>query len=145
MSFMRLLESMHGHFGVLLTVALLHPAILLRKGQPLSRGTKWSVALTSALSCVAFSLGCTIYEPYRAQIKRPLFFDHPSAGLLFETKEHLAFVVLALSLAAGVGAWTAPRHAKEARQAAAMMYATATLLCVLVGGIGTYVASTRGF
>ena len=50
MTLLRLLESVHGHLGVLTAVALVHPAILLRRGLPLSRGARWSVWLTTLLA-----------------------------------------------------------------------------------------------
>ena len=47
---LRLLESLHGHFGILAAVALMHPAILLRRGRALSRGMRWSIGLTAAVT-----------------------------------------------------------------------------------------------
>lgn len=145
MNLWRLVESIHGHLGILVTIAFMHPAILLRKGFPLSRGARWSVGLTTTLCACAFGLGVTIYEPYRAIVKRPLFFDHRTTGFLFETKEHLAYVVLMLGIGAGIAAWTATPAATQTRKTASAVYATATLLCLVVAVIGTVVASTRGF
>src|SRR5690606_10198962 len=98
MNALSLLESIHGHLGVLATAALLHPALLLRTGRPLSRGARWSLGLTAALTSAAFGLGLTIYEPYRTLVRRRIFLEDPTAGWLFETKEHLAYAVIALTL-----------------------------------------------
>lgn len=140
-----LVESIHGHLGVLAAAALLHPAILLRDGRPLSRGIRWSLGLTSAVTAGAFGLGLTIYEPYRAQVKRPLFVESPDAGWLFETKEHLAYVVLALTVGATVCALAAPRRRRALRRLAALLFAAASAVCLAVVGLGTYLAAVRGF
>lgn len=145
MSVDRLLESLHGHIGILFTVALLHPAIILRRGLPMSRGARWSIGLTTLLAAAAFGMGVLIYEPYRATVKRTLLFSQPHAAILFETKEHLAYVVLLFALGAGIAAWLAPRDGVEVRRACARIYAAATLLCLVVAALGTWVASVQGF
>ena len=142
---LRLLESVHGHFGILAAVALVHPAWLLRRGRPLSRGARWSVGLTALVTCGAFGLGLLLYEPYRAQVKRRLFAYSRDAGWLFETKEHLAFAVIALTLGATAAALLTPRDDARTRRLAAAAYAAAALLCFVVAGLGTYVASLRSF
>ena len=145
MTLLRILESIHGHLGVLAGVALLHPAILLRRGRALTRGLWWSVVLTTGLVVLAFASGLFIYEDYRAQVKRPLFLDSPTVGYLFETKEHVAWAVMCLALGAGVAALVAPRSARGARRAAALVYAVAAVICFLTVGLGTYVAAVAGF
>ena len=145
---LRLLESIHGHFGVLAAVALMHPAWLLRRGKPPTRGARWSMGLTVAITAIAFGLGLTIYEPYRTEVKRPLFAADRHAGWLFETKEHLAFAVMALTLGATLAAFAAPRRGdtgRRLRQWAAAAYGVAALLCLTVVALGTYVASIRSF
>lgn len=145
MSPLQLLESIHGHLGVLAAVALLHPAVLLRDGRPLSGGIRWAVGLTAGVTASAFALGLTIYEPYRELVKRPLFVEAPSAGWLFETKEHLAYAVVALTLGAAVSALAAPRRERRLRRLAALLFALAAALCFTVVGLGTYIASVRSF
>jgi hypothetical protein len=142
---MRLLESVHGHLGVLAGVALLHPALLLRGGRPLSRGIRWTIGLATVLTGVAFALGVTIYGHYREDVRLPLFLRNPQAGLLFETKEHLAYAVLALALGAGVCALAAPREAHGLRRTAAALYAAAAGLCMITAGLGVYVATVAAF
>ena len=145
MTLMRILESVHGHFGILFVIALVHPAILLRRGQPMSRGVKWSVSLTTLLALIAFGMGVGIYESYRATVKRELLFHRPEAAIVFEAKEHLAFVVLALALGAGIAAWIAPADGVQIRRTASRVYAAAAILCFIVAAIGTSVAAVRGF
>ncbi|MCA9583477.1 MAG: hypothetical protein KC416_16875, partial [Myxococcales bacterium] len=140
-SLLRLLQSIHGHLGVLATVALLHPAILLRHGAPLTRGRKWAVGLSVGLVIAAFAMGLSLYDNYRAEVRRTLFSRAPSVGLLFETKEHLAYAVLALSVGAFTAAWMAGPHRRDLRRGAAVLFATAAVLCGIVAAIGTYVAA----
>lgn len=141
----RVLESVHGHFGVLAAIALLHPAILLRRGLPLSRGARWSIGLTTLVTALAFAFGVGIYEHYRETAKRAIFIESRTIGLLFETKEHLGFAVMALALGAGIAALVAPPSAVGVRRACALTYAAAAILCAVVVALGTLVASTQGF
>lgn len=141
----RVLESVHGLFGVLAAAALLHPAISLRRGLPLSRGMRWSLGLTTAVVAGAFALGLTIYEDYREVVKRGLFAKAPEVGFLFETKEHLAFAVLALALGGGVAALVAPRDGRELRRAAGTLFALAFVGCCVVVGLGVYIAAVASF
>ncbi|MCB9603838.1 MAG: hypothetical protein H6721_16260 [Sandaracinus sp.] len=141
----RVLESVHGHLGVLAAAALLHPAILLRRGLPLSRGGRWSVGLTAFVTAAAFGLGVGIYEAYRDQVKRPLFRFDREVGLLFETKEHLAWAVVCLALGGAAAAFLAGPRDRRTRQLAALAFALASVLCLIVVVLGTWVASTRGF
>lgn len=141
----RLLEAIHGHAGVLACIALLHPAWFLRRGKPLRTAVRVSVALTLALTTTAFALGNYIYEDYRATVKRALFLESRTLGFLFETKEHLAFVVFALTLSASIAALIAPKEAATARQWAAAQFLVAGLLCLAVNILGTVIAATKGF
>lgn len=142
---LRLLESLHGYAGALAVVALLHPAVLLRRGRALSRGLKWSVGLTSGFVALAFGLGIVIYEDYRSLVKRPLFAADRTAGMLFETKEHLAFAVVCLAFGGAACALLAPRQDRALRRLAAQLYAAAFVLGCVVGGLGTYIAAVRSF
>ena len=142
---LRVLESVHGHAGILACAALIHPAILLRRGRPLSRGMKISVIATGVVTTLAFGLGLALYEDYRATIRRRLFERAPDVGFLFETKEHLAWAVLCLTLGATVAALVAPREAKRVRQSAAVAYAAAAVLACIVASLGTWVAAVEGF
>jgi hypothetical protein len=142
---LRILESIHGHFGALAVIALVHPAIVLRRGCPLSRGARLSVWLTTLTCGAAFGLGVFIYGDYRALVKADLFRISAHVGFLFETKEHLAFATLALALGAGAAALLAPPEAREVRRLSAVLYAAAAVLCLVVAALGTFVRSVHGF
>lgn len=143
--FIRILQSIHGHLGMLAAAALIHPAIVLRKGKPLGYRTRWSVSLSTGFTVLAYSAGIAIYAAYRNLVKRALFHTSLRAGMLFETKEHLALAVVCLALGALVAALAAPRSATALRRSAAIVYALAAALCLLTGGLGMYVTSVRGF
>jgi heme A synthase len=141
----RILESVHGHLAVLAAAALIHPAILLRRGKPLSRGMKWSVALSALAVVAAFSTGIVLYKPYIANVRIGLFLRSVRAGMSFESKEHLAFAVIALVAGAAVCAWVAPRDARGLRRAAAVAFAVGAALCIVTVALGTYVTGVHGF
>jgi hypothetical protein len=141
----RWIEAIHGHAGVLAVAALYHPAIILWRGAPLSRGSKWAISLSTSLCTVAFAIGTGIYEAYRAQIRPELAREHREIALLFETKEHLAFAALCLALGALACAWLAPRGDAALRKLAARLYLSAALLATIVAALGTHVASVRSF
>ena len=122
-----------------------HPAILLWRGLPLSRGGRWAAALSGALTSLAFALGVAIYGPYRSLVKPSLFAADPAAGWLFETKEHLAYVAVATALGATLLALLAPRSADGLRRAAARLYLAAAIAMLITALIGTWVAAIRGF
>ncbi len=140
-----LVMTVHGALGVLAAAALTHPALLLRKGGPPSRRSRWLFGLLGLLTLAAYSLGLAIYGDYRAQVKRRLFEASVRAGLLFETKEHLAFVVLALTLGAAFAALVAPPPAREIRRTAALLLGLAACVCLIAVGLGIYVSSVRSF
>lgn len=142
---LRIFESLHGHLGVLAAASLFHPAVLLRKGQQLSRGSKLAVILATLFAVSAFGGGVFIYEDYRQLVKRNLFRASTQAGFFFETKEHLAYGVVALALGAAVCALLAPKEARHLRKASAAAYFTAAVLATGVCLLGTYVAAIQGF
>ena len=142
---LRLWAAVHGHLGVLAVVALVHPAVLLWSGRPLSRGGRLSLGLSTLVTVAAFVVGLAAYGDYRAHVKRDLFHVDPRAGLLFETKEHLAYAALALTLGGFACAWLAPTGGMALRRTAARLFAAAVLLTAIVAGLGTYVAAVRGF
>lgn len=145
MIFWRVLEALHGHAGVLAAIALLHPAILLRQGRALSRGRKWAVGLAAGLVSLAFGLGLFIYDEYRRSVKREIFERAPEVGYLFETKEHLAYAVLCLTIGGAICAFSAPRGERGLRRVAALLFAVAAVLCLVTSAMGTYVAAFEGF
>lgn len=140
-----LLERIHGHVAVLAVALLFHPVVLLWKGQPLSRGGTWAVALSIGATLAAFLLGILIYPPYRDLVRHDLTLASPTAALLFESKEHLAWIVLSGGSAAGIAALLAPRTAVGARRLAARAYLCAALAGLLVCGLGIHIASVHTF
>lgn len=142
---MTLLEAIHGHIGVLAMVALYHPALLLWSGKPLSRNAKLALSASLVLVALAFALGLTIYPAYREQVKPDLFRASVRAGLLFETKEHLAWISLIAALGAGVTGLFAPPRAAQARRIAARVFLGAAIACTLTVCLGTWIASVRSF
>lgn len=140
---LRLLETIHGHLGILAVAALLHPAVLMRKGLPPSFRTRLAIAAAVLLTVLAFGLGLYLYGDYRALVKRDLFRVDPQAGYLFETKEHLAYTTLAFALGGSVLGWLG--RDTRTRKLAAVFFGCAAMMCVLVAALGTYVAARRGF
>lgn len=141
----RILEALHGHAAALAAAALVHPALLLRKGAPMSSRTKLAVGLTVAMVVSAFGSGLFIYGAYVDQVRVQLFLESERAGLLFETKEHIAFGVTAISVGAAVCAFSAPKEARALRQGAAVAFAVAAVLCLVTSGLGTFIAGVHGF
>jgi hypothetical protein len=140
-----LLERLHGHVAVLAVALLFHPAILLWRGQPLSRGGTWAVALSVLVTLTAFVLGLVIYPDYRELVRHDLTLASPTAALLFETKEHLAWGALSGGLGAGTAALVAPRSASTIRRLAARAFLCAALTGLVVGGLGIHIASVHTF
>lgn len=142
---MTLLEAIHGHVGVLAMVALYHPALMLWSGKPLSRNGKLALGASLALVVLAFALGLWIYDPYREEVRPELFRTDVRTGLLFETKEHLAWIALASALGAGLAALVAPPKAAQVRRIAGRVFLAAAIACTLAAGLGTWIASVRSF
>jgi hypothetical protein len=142
---LRLFESIHGHFGVLAAAALLHPAIVLRKGKPLSRRNELAILLTALMVVGAFASGLVIYPGYVETVRTGLFLRSATAGFLFETKEHLAYAVVATTLGATALVALAPKSEPKDRRLAALLYALASVLCLTVSALGSYVAAVWGF
>jgi peptidoglycan/LPS O-acetylase OafA/YrhL len=145
MTVLRLLETVHGHLALLAAAVLLHPAWILRKGQRPSRGAAIAVAATVLLVLLAFGSGLFIYGDYRALVRAGLFRANAAAGIMFETKEHLAYGVLATTLGAAACTFLAPSEGKELRRAAAALFLIAAALCLATVALGSYIASVHGF
>lgn len=142
---LRVLQATHGYVAALAIVGLIHPAILLRKGLPVSRAGMWALALSTFVTVVAFSSGIGIYGSYRTLVKPELLASHLEVAMIFETKEHLAFCVVCFALGAFVAAVAAPRKAAATRKTAAVIFAAAAVLGLVTLGLGTYVAAVKDF
>jgi cytochrome c biogenesis factor len=87
-------EHVHGHLGWLAAIALLHPAVILRRR---TRRAHLSVALSVATATLAGTIGAALYPAYRERLRQPIFATAPTLGYLFERKEHLAFGAIVLA------------------------------------------------
>src|SRR5262249_29590388 len=66
----RILEHVHGHVGWLAALALVHPAILLRRS---TRRAMFAVVAATVLVTATAVMGAVMYPHYRVQIKPALF------------------------------------------------------------------------
>ncbi|MDP2305130.1 MAG: hypothetical protein Q8P18_03805 [Pseudomonadota bacterium] len=141
-----LARTLHGHLGLLAAIALLHPAITLRPARMaqagLRPGTRWSVALATALVTATVSAGWGLYPGYRAVDKPRLLRGAFEVALLFETKEHLAFYAMVLAWGGCALVFgPAPASSPAARRIARLFFGASAALAVTVGVLGSVVAS----
>lgn len=134
-------RTLHGHLGLLAAIALLHPAITLTPartpGGKLRPGTRWSVALAATLVTGTFAAGWVLYPGYRQVDKPRLLQGAFPIAQLFESKEHLAFYAVVLAWGGCALVFAAP----SARAAARVCFGAAAVLTLLVGVLGSVVAS----
>jgi hypothetical protein len=142
----RLEEHLHGHLGWLAAIALVHPAIVLRRPK---RKAHWAVGLATAMVTVAAGLGAYIYGDYRDKLRQSIFQHAPFIGYLFERKEHLAFGAFALAWAGAIAYLAAFRLEGDAqaklRKVSHWAFVAAAVLAVVVAGLGTVIATYRTF
>ncbi|MED5370960.1 MAG: hypothetical protein VX899_08115 [Myxococcota bacterium] len=134
-----LLERVHGHAALLGLALLLHPVFSLRAGRLASRGTRIAAGLSAALIALPSALGWWLYPTYRREIKPGLRQDMPALMWAFESKEHLAFGCLCLTLGGAALLLARPRHAPSLRLARHLL-AAAFVCGGIAGGIGFFVA-----
>ena len=142
---LRVLEHVHGHIGWLATLALAHPAILLRRPRRPALG---AAIAAIALVTAAAICGACFYPDYRTTIKPPLLASAPGIGSLFERKEHLAIASVALSWAGLFLHWFGSRLNQEEmylKRAAFLSFAWAAGLAATASVLGTVVAVARTF
>jgi hypothetical protein len=141
---LRAVEHVHGHLGWLSTLALWHPAILLRR--PRRRATGAAAAAT-ALVTVTAAAGALVYPAYRVEVKPAVFAASSLLGNLFERKEHLGVAVVLL-------AWTGllvHLNAREepldfrAPRVAFVAFVGAAVLATLTAAMGIAVAVCATF
>ncbi len=140
-------EHLHGHLGWLAAIALVHPAIFLRRH---NRRAHLSVTLAVAVATIAGAVGASLYPAYRETLRQPIFAEAPAIGYLFERKEHLAFGAILLAWAGAVTYVAAFRYAdvgtRDAlRKASHWAFVASALLGVVTALLGTIVASYRTF
>ncbi len=139
---LRVVEHIHGHAGWLTAVALVHPAIVLRR----NRGGAWAVGLSTALVTAVSAVGVWLYPAYCDQLKQGIFQKAPSIGLLFERKEHLAFAAVAFAwagAAAYVVAWRTGGTDRTFRTIAHRAFMAAAGIAILAAILGTTVGTYR--
>lgn len=134
-----LLERVHGHAAMLGLAVLLHPVLALRR-KGLSRGMRWSLGLAGALIAGPTLLGWVLYPTYRSHVKPTLVQESLPVALAFESKEHLAFVCLALTLS-GVCVGLLSARSRPAQQVAWALLTGAWGCGLLAGALGIWVAA----
>jgi hypothetical protein len=142
----RIQEHVHGHIGWLAAIALVHPAILLRRTK---RKAHLSVAFAVGIATLAGGLGAAMYGEYRDRLRQPIFQHAPAIGYLFERKEHLAFGAILLAWAGGlayVGAAKLEGDTRERlRKAAHWAFVAAAAMAVATAALGTVIAAYKTF
>ncbi|MES2644864.1 MAG: hypothetical protein V4850_35585 [Myxococcota bacterium] len=137
-----LARTLHGHLGLLAAIALVHPAITLRPPRSaaasLRPGTRWSVALATALVTITTLGGWWLYPGYRVVDKPRLLQGAFEVAMLFETKEHLAFYALVLAWGGCALVFGPPGGRRVAR----LCFGASAALAVTVGILGSMVASS---
>ncbi len=144
MSWLLLLEKLHGHVGLLGIALCFHPVLSLRKAQRPTRRVRLSGYLALLGLVLGNALGWLIYPEYRQQIRGELYL----LGLsdLFEVKEHLAWYSLALAaLGAGLLRASAAEAGPRLRSLIRRVWGAAGALASVSAGLGIYLASVRGF
>jgi len=139
---LRIVEHIHGHGGWLTAIALVHPAIVLRR----NRGGAWAVGLSTALVTIVSAMGVWLYPMYCDQLKQGIFQKAPSIGLLFERKEHLAFAAVAFAWVgalAFIAAWRTEGTDRTFRVLSHRAYVAAAGIAILAAALGTTVATYR--
>ncbi|HEY1957858.1 MAG TPA: hypothetical protein VGH28_19695 [Polyangiaceae bacterium] len=139
-------ERLHGHAGWLAAVALVHPAIVLRRTD---RRAAWAVGLSTGLVTTVAIVGASMYAAYRERLRGHIFRASMSTGYLFERKEHLAFAVLAFAwvgaLAYVAAGFSSDDERRVLRRLSHRAYVAASAIALVVAALGTAVATFRSF
>ncbi len=143
---LRIAERIHGHLGWLAAIALVHPAVVLRRTR---RRAHLAVGLSVGLVTTVFAVGAVIYPAYRDRLRQGIFQRSLTVGYLFERKEHLAFGALLLAwagAAAYVGATRAQGPTQASlRRAAHWAFVAAAVLAFVAASFGIVIAAFRTF
>jgi hypothetical protein len=142
----RIQEHVHGHIGWLAAIALIHPAIVLRRTK---RRAHLAVGLAAGIVTLAGGMGAYIYGDYRDKLRQSIFQHARIIGYLFERKEHLAFGAVLLAWAgtlAYVGATRVDGDTRERlRKVAHWSFVAAATMAVVTAALGTVIASYKTF
>jgi hypothetical protein len=139
---LRVEEHLHGHLGWLAAIALVHPAVLLRRTQ---RRAHLSVGLAVAAVTLAAVIGVAMYPAYRDTLRQPIFAGSAPLGYLFERKEHLAFATVMFAWAGGVAYAAAPFADETIRAHQHYTFVAAAAFAVVTAVLGTIVAAYKTF
>jgi hypothetical protein len=142
---LRLFEHIHGHLGWLSTLALFHPAVLLRSAR---RRALLAAAIATALVTLTGLMGALLYPAYRSLLKPEIFHASPAVGNAFERKEHLAVAVVALAWVGLIAHWAECRQrvaAPKGARIAFVAYSGAAILAAASASLGLAVAAYRSF
>lgn len=146
MSWILFLQKIHGHIGLLGIALAFHPVLALRPNRGISSRTRLAGWLATFFAVLMNGLGWWIYPAYREEIKRDFYLANRLYGDAFEVKEHLAYHSLLLALAGGILISIA--RGPEARhyiQAIRACYGASAILALVVGGLGIWLSSVKGF
>ncbi|HEY6459286.1 MAG TPA: hypothetical protein VIY73_04015 [Polyangiaceae bacterium] len=142
----RIQEHVHGHIGWLAAIALIHPAIVLRRTK---RRAHLAVGLATGIATLAGGLGAAMYGDYRDRLRQHIFQGARVIGYLFERKEHLAFGAILLAWAGAASYLAAMRvdgpAREQLRKAAHWAFIAAATLAVATATLGTIIASYKTF
>jgi hypothetical protein len=143
---LRIEEHVHGHIGWLAAIALIHPAVVLRRTK---RKAHLAVGLAAGIVTVAAGMGVYIYGDYRDKLRQSIFQQARVIGYLFERKEHLAFGAVLLAWA-GTGAYVAATRVEgdtreRLRRASHWSFVAAAVMAVVAAVMGTAIASYKTF
>jgi hypothetical protein len=143
---LRVWERVHGHLGWLAALALLHPAILLRRYK---RKAHLAVGLAVGIVTAVFGIGAAIYPAYREKLRQHIFIEGRPVGYLFERKEHLAFGAVMLAWAGAFSYVAATRMEGPAREslrrAAHWAFVAAAVLTIITASFGVAIAAFKTF
>lgn len=140
---LRFIEHVHGHLAWLATIALYHPALLLRRRR---RGGLIATTIATALITVTAALGAWLYPPYRSQLKPAIFAASSTFGNAFERKEHLALCAVVLAWSGLAAHWSATRERSAAlSQVAWVAFTAAAAMATITDCLGLAVAVQRSF
>jgi MFS family permease len=142
----RIQEHVHGHIGWLAAIALIHPAIVLRRTK---RKAHLAVGLAAGIVTLAGGMGAYIYGDYRDRLRQSIFIHARVIGYLFERKEHLAFGAVLLAWAGTIAYVAATRFEGDARErlrkASHWAFVGAAVMAVVTAGLGTVIAAYKTF
>jgi cytochrome c biogenesis factor len=143
---LRVAEHLHGHLGWLAALALVHPAVLLRRAE---RRAHLAVALATGVATLAAVVGGALYPAYRELLKPSIFAEAPALGFAFERKEHLAFGAIAFAWAGALAyAGTLDPRVRARlpmRRASHACFVASAVFALATAALGTCVAVHRTF